>query len=93
LKQVLSDVDYTYANHAALASSKWDIRIAFGDIAPDGKVTPSKGVIIPFLMAKNLARALQKMIDGVEDLVGEIVDPDVSAKAEDDAKNTESSQD
>jgi hypothetical protein len=83
LKQVLSDVEYSYANHAALASSKWDIRIAFGDITPDGKVTPSRGVIIPFLVAKNLARALQRMVDSVEESIGEIVDPDHRSRDKD----------
>ena len=83
LPEILDKVQYEYANHARLASNKWDVRIAFGEIGPTGVLTPKTGVILPHIVAKGLAAALDRIVKKVEERIGEIVDPDQPTAAVD----------
>jgi hypothetical protein len=63
-----------------LSSNKWDLRLAFGEIGPTGKLEPRTGVILPHLVAKGLMRALGRIIENIEGKIGEIKDPDEPSK-------------
>lgn len=75
LPELLGKVEYVYTNHARLSTSKWDIRIAFGDIDPTGHLEPKFGVILPHIVAKGLLKALTRMVEATEKRLGEIIDP------------------
>jgi hypothetical protein len=75
-KEILDKVQYIYSNHARLSSSKWDVRIAFGEIGPTGQVEGRCGVVLSHVAAKNLAAALDRVVKALEQRIGEIVDPD-----------------
>lgn len=85
IPEVLDLVEYAYANHARLSANKWDIRIAFGDIGPTGKLSPAIGVVLPHLTAKKLLEALGRMVEAAEAKLGHpIEDPDDGGEVQSD---------
>jgi hypothetical protein len=80
LADISDKVPYTYVNHVRLASNKWDVRLAFGDIGPTGKLEPRIGVILPHIVAKGLMRALGRIVENIESKHGEIRDLDEPSK-------------
>ena len=79
--EILDKVEYLYANHSRLATSKWEVRLAFGEIGPTGETKPKVGVVMSHLHAKSLLNALSRILKALEDRIGEIKDPD-ETKAE-----------
>lgn len=75
IPEILGNVDYVYSNHARLSSNKTEIRFAFGDIDPTGKLIPGAGIILPHVVAKSFSKALLRVIEEAEKTMGEIIDP------------------
>ena len=70
IPELLGEVAYEYSNLVRLASSRTDVRLAFGDITPTGKLAPKFGVALPPSVAKSLLKALARIIDSIEERLG-----------------------
>ena len=70
LPELLGEVGYEYSNLVRLASSKTDLRLAFGDVTPAGKLNPKFGVVLSHTVAKALLLALTRTIETVEEQLG-----------------------
>lgn len=68
--ELLGEVTYEYSNLVRLASSETDVRLAFGDITPTGKLVPKFGVALSPAVAKSLLKALTRIIESLEERLG-----------------------
>ena len=75
LPELLGEVAYEYSNLVRLASSKTDLRLAFGDVTPTGKLNPKFGVVLSHNVAKALLTALTRTIETVEGQLGSEISP------------------
>jgi len=70
--ELLGLVDFQYCNFVRLASNNTDVRIAFGDIGPTGKLTPRDGFALSPIVAKSLHKALGGQLSKIESEHGPI---------------------
>ena len=75
LPDVLGQVTYEYSNLARLACSKTDVRIAFADVTPVGKLVPKFGAVLSPAVAKSLLEALTRIIKTLEQRLGSEIPP------------------
>ncbi len=77
LPELLGLVDFQCSNFVRLASNSADVRIAFGDLGPTGKMTPRTGFALSHAVAKSLQKALSRQIETLEEKYGPITDSPV----------------
>ena len=66
---------YIYSNISALSASFMDVRISFGEIAPNGKPQTKVGVVMPPEHAAHLALTLLNQLNFFEKNFGKIRHP------------------
>ena len=66
-------VDHFYVNHAEVAVSHSEARIAFADLRGPESIAPRCGVVMSHLHLKRLAQALAKSVKAIESKLGPII--------------------
>jgi hypothetical protein len=64
---LLNRVQYLYVNHAEVAVSPWDVRIALGEELPSGAVEARCGVTVSWECARLLLDSLTEVLSPTEE--------------------------
>jgi hypothetical protein len=67
--------NFIYSNCSALATSQVDVRIGFGEVSVDGKVTSKAGIVMPPEHAVQLVMNLMQQMVYFEKKIGPIRNP------------------